>query len=179
MADAVDTAVREAMTEPLRTVDSDLNARDAAAIMMDEAIGSVVVDDPAGIVTKTDLVRGVQRGVDLDETAVSALMSSPLLTVDADADLQVAINRMETHGVKRLPVTADSGLVGIISVTDLAAELAVELDTVVGMFPQTASVDGSHTYECLQCGHRATTDDRPAECPECGGRLRNISVARE
>jgi hypothetical protein len=85
----------------------------------------------------------------------------------------------DTLKLKRLPVTADSELVEIVSVTDLAAELAVELDTVIGMFPQTASVDGSHTSECLQCGGRATTDDRPAKCPEWGGRLRNISVARE
>ncbi|MFB1062943.1 MULTISPECIES: rubrerythrin-like domain-containing protein [unclassified Natrinema] len=33
-------------------------------------------------------------------------------------------------------------------------------------------------YECLDCGHRETTDSLES-CPECHGRVRNIAVARE
>ncbi|THE63447.1 rubrerythrin-like domain-containing protein [Salinadaptatus halalkaliphilus] len=33
-------------------------------------------------------------------------------------------------------------------------------------------------YECYDCGYREATDSL-ATCPECGGRTRNIAVARE
>lgn len=35
------------------------------------------------------------------------------------------------------------------------------------------------TYECVDCGHRIEADERPGECPECGGEMQNISVPRE
>jgi len=34
-------------------------------------------------------------------------------------------------------------------------------------------------YECTDCGERTTAEDHHAECPECGGRVRNLAVARE
>jgi CBS domain-containing protein len=179
MADQFDTPVHEVMSEPLRTVDSDLSATDAAEIIATEGIGSVVVRDPRGVVTKTDLVRGIQNGVDLDETPVEQLMTRSLVTVDADADLQTVVNRMEAHGLKRLVVSSDGDLVGIVTLTDLAEAFAVDLDTVIGMFAETSSVEGPRIFECARCGHRTTADARPDRCPECDGRTRNISVTRE
>lgn len=34
-------------------------------------------------------------------------------------------------------------------------------------------------YECSECGHRIETDHQPVTCPECGGEMIDISVARE
>jgi signal-transduction protein with cAMP-binding, CBS, and nucleotidyltransferase domain len=179
MTEALDTPVREVMTRPLRTVESDLTAQRAAEIMVSEGIGSVVVAEPRGVVTKTDLVRGVQEGRDLERTPVSELMSRPLLTVDPTDDVQDVVNRMEDHGVKRLIVTSGSELVGIVTATDLAAALAVDLDAVIGLFADTSSADRPHTYECVECGTRGRSDSHPTACPDCGGRIRNISVPRE
>jgi predicted transcriptional regulator len=179
MTDSFDVSVRSVMTRPVRTVKGDRSAERAAGILVEEGIGSVVVDDPRGVVTKTDLVRGVKNGLDLEETAVSELMTRPLVTVDADDDVQTVINRMEAHGVKRLFVTAGSELVGVVTTTDLAAELAVDLDSVIGMFAETSSTETPYMYECVDCGTRATGDDDPVRCPDCNGTLRNISVPRE
>ena len=33
-------------------------------------------------------------------------------------------------------------------------------------------------YECRDCGYRETSESL-GSCPECGGRTRNIAVARE
>jgi len=53
-------------------------------------------------------------------TTAWELMTSPALTVLADAPVIVAARRMERHGVKRLPVVDDRGhLVGIVSRCDL------------------------------------------------------------
>lgn len=34
-------------------------------------------------------------------------------------------------------------------------------------------------YECYDCGTRTTSDEHVAVCPECGGLMKNITVARE
>lgn len=34
------------------------------------------------------------------------------------------------------------------------------------------------SYECPDCGYRGRTDSEPL-CPDCGGQLRNVAVARE
>ncbi|WP_120649684.1 rubrerythrin-like domain-containing protein [Natrarchaeobaculum aegyptiacum] len=33
-------------------------------------------------------------------------------------------------------------------------------------------------YECTRCGYREPAEQLP-KCPDCGGRTRNIAVARE
>ncbi|WP_254543760.1 rubrerythrin-like domain-containing protein [Halomarina pelagica] len=39
--------------------------------------------------------------------------------------------------------------------------------------------DPPYTYECVACGERVEADSRPGDCPNCGGRMRNISQSRE
>jgi predicted transcriptional regulator len=179
MVETLDTPVRDVMTQPVRTIEGDLTARDAATIMVEEGIGSVVVTDPVGVVTKTDLVVGIHDATDFGSTPVSDLMTRSLITIAPDADVQMAIDLMEEHGLKRLVVESDGVLVGIVTVTDLAEAFAVDLNTVIGMFAGTSSESTPRTFECIDCGHRLSADVRPEDCPECGGQLRNISVPRE
>jgi CBS domain-containing protein len=178
--EALDATVREVMTESVRTVDGDLSVREVAATLSAEDIGSVIVaGDPPSIVTKTDVVDGVGRGLDPDTTAVAELASEPLVTVDGDADLRDAVERMEQDGLRRLPVTTDGDVVGIVTTTDLVDALATDTETVVGLLVGDRTVPPPYTYECADCGYRVTADSQPETCPKCGGRMRNLSVARE
>ena len=34
-------------------------------------------------------------------------------------------------------------------------------------------------YECMECLHRVSTDETLGACPECGGKMKNVAVARE
>jgi CBS domain-containing protein len=181
MDEPLNTPVTEVMTAPVRTVPGDLSVREAASILVEEGIGSVVVEDPAGVVTKTDLVRGIDDGIDFERTTVDDLMSSPIRTVESEDDVRAVVDGMEEHGVKRLVVTSDSEPVGVVSVSDLADVFAddLDLDTVVGMFVGVASAEPPYVYECIECSSRVTAEHGPERCPECGGNLQNISVARE
>lgn len=38
---------------------------------------------------------------------------------------------------------------------------------------------GESYYECMDCQYRTTSAKHVASCPECGGPVRNLSVARE
>jgi CBS domain-containing protein len=134
MEEPLDTPIRAVMTQPVRTVDADRPAREVVDIMLGEGIGSVLVTDPAGIVTKTDLVVGIHDAVDFERTPVSELMTASPVTIDPEADVQTAIDLLDEHGLKRLVVASDPEVVGIVTVTDLAAAFAVDLDAVIGMF---------------------------------------------
>jgi CBS domain-containing protein len=102
-----------------------------AAIIMDQAgVGSLaVIDDDrlVGIVTDRDLVR---RGLaqDLAPTAaVEKVMSSPVFTIDADADLHSAFKQFHSNAVRRLAVVDGDEFVGMITVDDLLVDLATDL----------------------------------------------------
>lgn len=46
------------------------------------------------------------------------------------------------------------------------------------MVEREPDVEPPHTYECSECGHRVTADEQPVECPDCGGRMGNVSKPR-
>lgn len=104
--------------------------RDAAAIMEQAGVGSlVIVDDDrvVGIVTDRDLVRrGLAKGMAAD-ARVDGIMSAPVVTIDADDDLHSAFALFRTHAVRRLAVVREGKFVGMISVDDLLIDLAADL----------------------------------------------------
>lgn len=134
--ETLDTPIDETMTTPIRTVDGRLTVRDVSSILLSERIGSVVVDGSktVGILTKTDVVAGLDEGVDPDTTPISALMSSPLQTIAHDATLQDAVDTMADAEVKRLVVERGGERVGIVTTTDVVSELSPDLDQIVDMF---------------------------------------------
>lgn len=52
MTPSLTQSVTELMTTPVHSVNADTSVADAAEILLDENIGSVIVKDPAGILTK-------------------------------------------------------------------------------------------------------------------------------
>jgi CBS domain-containing protein len=60
----------------------------------------------------------------LQQRTVASVMTGNPITVDADAPLEDAIRLIQRHDVKRLPVTHDGGMVGIIARADLVRALS-------------------------------------------------------
>ena len=110
--------------EPQRTI------RDAAAIMEQAGVGSLAVIDGdrlVGIVTDRDLVRrGLACGLPTD-ARVDAVMTTPVLTIDGDADLHDAFALFRTHALRRLAVVRGERFVGMVTVDDLLVDLASDL----------------------------------------------------
>jgi CBS domain-containing protein len=117
-----ETPVSDIMSSPVITVTQDTTVAEAAGIFADEHVGSLVVGDDIieGIVTETDIVRAVGDGLDLSETAVSDIMSDPVVTIRPHEAVRSAGERMGHNGVKKLPVTEEGKPVGIVTTTDLA-----------------------------------------------------------
>ena len=117
-----ETPVEEIMSSPVATVTSDTTITEAAQVLRENSIGSLVVGDDIieGIITETDVVGAVSEGLDLDSTAVEEIMTDPVVTVRPHEAVHVAGERMGHNAVKKLPVTEDGKPVGIVTTTDLA-----------------------------------------------------------
>lgn len=113
----------EVMSSPAITVAPDRTIRDAIAAMLQEGIGSVVVGDagPVGVLSRSDVLRAVYHGNrSMDDMLVNEQMTEDPVTIDAGAPCSRALEMMETHGVKRLPVVDNIDLVGMLTTTDIA-----------------------------------------------------------
>ena len=112
------------MTRSVRTVTPGTTAREVATLFADHGIGSAAVLDPetgvySGIVTESDIMQQVATGADIDSVCVAAFLSTPLVTVASTADIHAAAALMKEHSIRRLPVTDDGDIVGILTTTDL------------------------------------------------------------
>jgi CBS domain-containing protein len=141
-----ETEVGELMTEPVETINADATVVEAARILSERGIGSLIVGaDPIdGIVTEGDIVRNVAEEGDLSETTVTDIMSDPVVTIRPHESVRTAGERMGHNGVKKLPVTEDGSAVGIVTTTDLAHYLPRQR---VSMSPQREPDIGKGEYE--------------------------------
>lgn len=119
-----DTHVEELMSSPVQTVSPDATMAEAARLLDEQGIGSLVVGGGRveGIVTETDVVAAVGEERDA-ATPVSELMSEPVVSVRRHETLRASAERMGHNGVKKLPVVEDGTAVGIVTTTDLALHL--------------------------------------------------------
>jgi CBS domain-containing protein len=117
-----ETPVREIMSSPVRTITADTTVCEAANVLADEHIGSLVVcgDIIQGIITETDIVRLVGSERELTDTLVSEVMSEPVVTVRPHEAVRTAGERMGHNNVRKLPVTEQGEPVGVVTTTDLA-----------------------------------------------------------
>lgn len=119
------SVVREFMTTDARCIKEEQTLEDAARMMLDLDCGSLPIcgDDGRlkGMITDRDIVlKCVAAGRSPREMMARELASGKPRWVDADAGVDTAIEVMERHQIRRLPVIADHKLVGIISQGDIA-----------------------------------------------------------
>jgi CBS domain-containing protein len=116
--------VREAMSSPVATVNEDQSVVDAAKIMSEHRIGSIIVisadEQPNGIITERDLVfRVIANDIVPRDIKVKDVMSSPLRMVDPETSLEDAMRMMDRMNIRRLGVTYKGRLEGVISDKDI------------------------------------------------------------
>ena len=111
------------MTQPAVTAEVHDSLRSVGELMRDRNVGSVVICDggrPIGVITDRDLALAVVAdGVDAAGEA-GRHASRPLVTGEAEMDIEEAVALMIQHHIRRLPVTEDQALAGIVTIDDLA-----------------------------------------------------------
>ncbi|GAB3019279.1 CBS domain-containing protein [Natronobiforma cellulositropha] len=116
--------VEDVMSTPLETIPSSTTVEEATQVMREKDINALVVTtQPPSILTSTDVLDAVAAGEDTASLSVTAVMTESVETVPPDLLLEEVAAMMTTFGIKHLPVE-DGDLVGMISSTDVAAQLA-------------------------------------------------------
>ena len=81
-----------------------------------------------GIVTDSDLLdKVVGRGDDSDRVLLRDIMSSPVITISAKANARQALELMRLNAVKRIPVTDNISILGIVSREGLAHAIQISV----------------------------------------------------
>jgi len=125
------TSTRDIMTPSPRCIGENDSLRIAATVMSDLGVGALPIcgEDSRlkGMLTDRDIVvRAIALGLDPETTPASALAQGKPVTVDVDDDIDVALERMQEHQIRRIPVIEDHLLVGILSQADIARSLSAE-----------------------------------------------------
>lgn len=104
---------------------------EAVKLMRDKSVGCLVVTlDGAikGIITDRDLLACIGQSHDPYQCAVAHHMSRPAIVLPPEEDHLTAANVMWKKRIKRVPITKDGKLLGIISLSDLAALAESDLE---------------------------------------------------
>lgn len=121
--------VNDVMTPQVVTARDDQTVKNAARVMANHGISSLVVfsaDGLKGILTEKDIVtRVVCAGLDPNDVNVGEIMSEPVIVITPDTPLEKATEIMLQHRIKKLPVMEKVDetlqLVGILSLIDVAS----------------------------------------------------------
>ena len=126
MVTGIVVKVRNLMNKDFISVDVNASVIEAIKAMTDHDIGSVVItrnDVPEGILTERDCLKGVCGKLDCSVTSVGDIMSTPLITIDADASLYEAASQMLDNNIRRLLVTNEGTIIGIFTQKDLLTKI--------------------------------------------------------
>ena len=122
------STVQGVMTKPVITTDSASSVHEAAQLMSNKNVGSIVVTCKGtltGIATERDIVeRVVAKGLDPSKIQIEEIMSKQLTTVKGDLPIIEAIRIMQKKKTRRLLIIEDKKVVGIVTQRDLLRALA-------------------------------------------------------
>lgn len=120
--------VRNIMAKPVITIERGGSVLEAAKIMSEKNIGSIVVVDrgnPVGIVTERDILQKVvSKGLDASNVKMEEIMTKNPIAIKGDTPIIKAIRILEKKKVRRLLVMDRGKLVGIVTQRDLLRALA-------------------------------------------------------
>ena len=141
---------RNIMKTDVITISPSASVAEVAHLMRDEGIGALVVTDderrPVGIVTDRDIVVStIADHRNPDERLVEDLMNKKvvnrkLISVNEDADVFEILRVLSKNSIRRVPVTKNGKLIGIVSVDDIVVVVATELTNLASALSSTSKV---------------------------------------
>jgi CBS domain-containing protein len=126
--------IAELMTPNPACCTPDTPIQEVARLMRENDCGEIPVVEAGdagalvGVVTDRDIVvRLIAQGQDIGRATVAACMTTPAVSLRRDAQVSDAIEMMQAHQVRRLPIVDEHGVVrGIVSQADLARSASAE-----------------------------------------------------
>ncbi len=119
--------VKDIMTKALITVNPATTSLQIAQMMEQGGIGAILVkenENHVGIITDRDFATKIAANNLAFDTPVQKIMSSPLITINHNEPISAAAEMMSSKKIRKLAVSDNGTIVGIITSTDLVNQLA-------------------------------------------------------
>ncbi|NLL71208.1 MAG: CBS domain-containing protein [Epulopiscium sp.] len=116
--------VKDVMTQDVYTVQANDPIWKAAQVMRDANVGAVPVQDRnemVGIITDRDIAIRDVASQQSSQTCKD-IMSTGVISCDANTDIDEVSDLMAEHQVRRLPVMENGEIVGMVALADLATD---------------------------------------------------------
>ena len=141
--------IEQIMTKDVVTITPETTLYEAARIMGEKHIGSLIVmkyKTPVGVITERDLLREVVAreialekdwlvgGASIKEEKVEEIMSYPLITISLKSSIKEAAQMMIENRIRRLGVREHGKVVGIVTAADLIRSLPETKETMQPWF---------------------------------------------
>ena len=147
LASDLSVAVETLLQQPPVRVPATATVGDAARVMRERRISSVLVDTfPAGIVTDRDFRNKVLAEGLGPATPITAILSSPLKTVPGGMAIYEAWQMLLDHKVHHLPVTRGDAIAGVLTDSDLLKTTAQGPPAMLRSVERLASRDALSGY---------------------------------
>ena len=119
--------VKDIMTKAIISVNTETTVFQVAKMMEQGGIGAVLVKkggNLSGIITDRDYATKIVSHNLSSDTPVATIMSSPLITINYNESISAAAERMTDKKIRKLAVTDNGNIIGLITSTDLVTQLA-------------------------------------------------------
>ena len=134
--------LRSKANDSVVTVASGTSISEAAKVLADKKIGSLVISDDGvaaiGILSERDIVRELAaRGAGCLSENVEAYMTTKVVTCERKDEADKVLTLMTEGRFRHMPVVEDGKLVGLVTLGDVVKarlnELSMEKDALEGM----------------------------------------------
>jgi len=121
--------VQDIMKKDVTTIKPYATLKDAMKLMKQKGLKALIVDksspsDAYGIITSTQILKKVlAEDGDIDLLNVYDIYKKPAFFVSSKIDVKYAAKIMMEHNIKRVAVTDNNELQGVLSATDLTEYL--------------------------------------------------------
>lgn len=126
--------VENVMKKSVATIKPYATLKEALMLMKEKKLKSLIVDknspsDAYGIITNTQILKAIlaEEG-DIELLNVYDVYNKPAFSVSSKIDVKYAAKTMIEHNIKRVVVTDNNELKGVLSITDLTDYLMSLVD---------------------------------------------------
>jgi CBS domain-containing protein len=113
---------------------------DALKLMAEKDIGALLVlenENLVGIISERDYARKViLKGKNSMDTLVKDIMTSEVITIQADQTIDSCMELMTNHHIRHLPVYKGNQLIGIISIGDVVKAIISQQEYLIEQMEQ-------------------------------------------
>ncbi len=124
--------VSDIMKKNVISIDEAKTIKDAANMMNEARIGSIIItkdDTPVGILTERDFVTKIAAKEIPLTTLLSKVMTHPLLVIGPNQTVWEAAEIMKNMEIHRVAVQDGSKIIGMVTTTDLIKIISIGSDS--------------------------------------------------